>query len=234
MDAHAKRREESSLLRALEKGDAKIKGAHFEFRGQQVAKSDVKPLLQTVEGELEADAEWLKTFDREVFQTHLRLGQIINDGDQDLYGRYDFHLRLQDMLRAARQEEYRLAALFQFLSTKEGSLSKSDFEQVRSALAESHRNIQTAYEQTRSAVLPALQNMQTGQLLSDYLLDEPLISPLPPGDKIDGNWASALGRQISQIEDRCRRLYFKSMGAILTRQEAIAQNYRAAASAAAR
>jgi hypothetical protein len=32
--------------------------------------------------------------------------------------------------------------------------------------------------------------------------------------------------QVSQIEERSRRLYFKSMGAILTKQEIMAEQYR--------
>ena len=67
--------------------------------------------------------------------------------------------------------------------------------------------------------------MQTGMPLSEYLWQEPLLGPMT-GKSIDGNWASALMKQISQMEERCRRLYFKSMGAILQRQEIIAQNYR--------
>jgi Zn-dependent protease with chaperone function len=228
MEAHAKRREESGMLHALEQGDAKIKGASFEFRGRQYRKSDVKSLLEQIERELEADAEWLKAFDREVLQAHLRMGQILRDGDDDLYLRYQFHLNLQDILRAARQEEYRLANVFRFLSTKESALSKAEFGQVVATLKEARRNIGAAYGKTRTIALPALQNMQAGLPLSDYLLQEPLIDPLPDGlSKIDGNWAGMLGRQISQIEDRCRRLYYKSMGAILMRQEAIAKNYQA-------
>lgn len=227
MEAHAKRREEHSLLAALDQGEAKIKGSHFEFRGAQVRKSDVKSLLQRVEEELEADSEWLKAFDREVLQAHLRMGQIVNDGDKDLYARYEFHLGLQDMLRSALQEQYRLAGLFQFLSAKEGNLSKTEFEQVRTALAEAHGNLCAAYGKTRSIALPVLQNIQPGQPLSAYLLEEPMLDPMQDLSRIDGNWLSALGRQIAQIEERCRHLYFKSMGAILKRQEAIAENYRA-------
>ncbi|HLK58817.1 MAG TPA: M48 family metallopeptidase [Chthonomonadaceae bacterium] len=227
LEANEKRREERAVLNALDRGDVKIKGGRFEFRGAEHATSDVKALLQRVEAELEADAEWLKAFDREVLQTHLRMAQIVGDGDYDLYLRYQFHLNLQDILRVAGQEENRLANVFHFLSSKESGLSEGEFGQVFAALKEAHSNISKAYNKTRSIPLPSLQNMQPGMPLSDFLLQEPLVAPILDGSRIDGRWMSALGKQISQIEGHCRRLYFKSMGAILTRQEAIALNYRA-------
>lgn len=229
LEAHAKRREEQRILQAVEQGETKIKGAHFEFRGRQYVIADLKPLLEQVEAEIDADSEWQKAFDREVFQTHLRMGQILNDGDRDLYQRYEFHLHLQDILRTVTQEQIRLMFMFHFLSTRESALSKSEFEQAHAALNEAHHNIDTAYNKTHSIALPALQNMQPGLPLSGCLLQEPLIHSLPPGSKIDASWVAALGSQISQIEERCRRLYFKSMGAILARQEAIARNYQARA-----
>ena len=225
LEAYAKRREEGAVLEGLESGELKMKGAQFEFRGTQYVKSDIKPLLQKVNAELEADAEWLKAFDREVFQTHLRMAQITGEGDEDLYSRYHFHLQLQQILRTAMREEGRLVGVYRFLSSKEGSLSKSEFAEVLAAVKESYKAISTALYEARSISLPALQNIQPGIPLSDFLLQEPLVQPMQDETKIDGPWFAALGRQTSQIEEHCRRLYFKSMGAILARQEAISENY---------
>lgn len=227
LEAHKKRREEHDVLEALGEGDSKKKGGHVEFRGRQYSKSDVKALLEMVEKELEADAEWLKAFDREVFQTHLRVAQLQHEGDEDLYQRYYFQLNLQDVLQVAVEERFRLRNLFRFLATKESSLSQEQFRQVLGTLIKSHQAIAAAYGKTRTFPLPRLQNMQEGQALSDFLLPEMFIPPLPSNvSSIDSNWVSSYGKQLSQIEERCRRLYFKSMGAILARQEAIAGTYR--------
>lgn len=226
MEAHRKRREERRLLSALEAGELKLKGAHFTFREGRYTQSDINPLRIQVEAELEADAEWLKAFDREVFVTHLRMAQIVNEGDQELYQRYLFHLQLQDTLRVAQMEENRLQSLFQFLGSKESGLSKNEYAQALAAITESHRNICDAYIKTRSLSLPAFQNMQPGLRFSEYLLQEPLLAKQMDQTKIDGHWASALGKQVSEIEERCRRLYFKSMGTILSLQEQIAERYR--------
>lgn len=229
MEAHHKRREENDLLETVDQGDGKQKKAStaFMFRGKSYRKADVKMLLMMVEKELEADAEWLKAFDREVFLVHLRMAQILSDGtsDNDLYQRYYFHLNLQDILKTARRQELQMIGLFRFLSSKENGLSASEFNGALAALEEVRQEINKAYQTSCALALPALQNMQTGMPLSEYLWQEPLLGPMT-GKSIDGNWARALMKQISQMEERCRRLYFKSMGAILQRQEIIAQNYR--------
>jgi Zn-dependent protease with chaperone function len=227
LDAHHKRREELDMLRNIERRDSKQQKTPFDFRGRKYLAANAKGLREMVEKELEADSQWLQAFDREVFQTHLRIGQILREGDSELYNRYYFHLHLQDTLKVARQEELRLMGLFAYLRDKGSTLSTADFEQCKAALQEAQRNINTTYEKTRTLLLPALQNMKAGEPLSEYLLQEALIHPMPYTDKgIDGQWVSNLGRQVSQIEERSRRLYFKSMGAILTRQEALAAHYR--------
>ena len=75
--------------------------------------------------------------------------------------------------------------------------------------------------------LQAFQNMTPGVILSAHLLDEPLVLPLMADTKtIHPEWAGKLSAQIFQIEEQGRRLYFKSMGAILTRQTSIAKGVR--------
>ncbi len=227
LETYQKRREENAFLGALERGEVKIKGDTFPFRDQPHKKAEMKSLLALVASELEADAEWLKAFDREVFLVHLRMAQIVGAGDRVLFDRYYFHLQLQDRLKAARQEEARLAGVFQFLSSKEDGLEKKEFAQALASLQEAQRSVSLEFDRAKALPMPPLQNVQPGLPLSAYLLEEPLVAPLPPDVKsIDGKWAGALMQQVSQIEERCRRLYFKSMGAILGQQEAIAQRYR--------
>ena len=94
-------------------------------------------------------------------------------------------------------------------------------------LSDIRSSIVTVLQKYGSTPLPALQNMAEGAALSACLLDEVLVGPQPgPEDRIDGGWAAALAKQVSQIEERSRRLYFKSMGAILARQEKIAAAWR--------
>jgi Zn-dependent protease with chaperone function len=227
IEAHGKLREQSDFLEGIESGETKIAGNTFEFRGQTYPKPQAKILLASVEEELKVESEFLKQYDREVLQVHLRMAQIVGDGDRDLFERYYFHLHLQETLKTARLEEIRLISLFQFVASKHEGLSKKEFAETQSMLSEAHGNILSALRDYGSVPLPTLQNMTAGVSLASCLLEQPLVTALPAGqERIDGNWVSTFMKQVSQIEERARRLYFKSMGAILARQEVIAATWR--------
>jgi Zn-dependent protease with chaperone function len=225
MVEHRKRQEESALLEAVDSGQASLKGSTFEFRNELQPKSRAKPLIEMVDSELKADADWLKAFDGEVLVSHLWMARAVGEDEQDLLLRYEFQLKLQGILRTAMIEEGRLGNIYRYLSGKTSSLSQGEFNEVLAGMKDAYKNVDTAYRAAQSVKLPALNNIEAGELLSDFLLGEPMVGPMPDEKKIDGIWLGALGRQVSQMETRSRRLYFKSMGAILTRQEAIAEKY---------
>ncbi len=227
MDSFTKRRDELGALESLESGATKMKGKQFTFRGEERKKAELKPLIEMLEFELKTDSEWLKEFDREVFCTHLKMAQIITGFDQEYYQRYEFHLKLQEILKSAKMQEQVLYGMYRFIAEKSGGLSKEEFKQVSATLAQCHGEMLAAMEKSRSVYLPALQNMQTGQPLNEFLLPERLVLLMANQDKIDGEWFSSFGRQISQIEERASRLYFKSIGAILNLQENISAKYSA-------
>ena len=77
IEAHHKRREEQETLAAIESGKMRVKGNRFEYRGQNYQKSEAKRLLEALKQELEIDATALEEFDREVFEVHLRMAQIV-------------------------------------------------------------------------------------------------------------------------------------------------------------
>lgn len=227
LEGHFKRKEEEELLEALKSGDTKTKGETFAFRNRRYRPTEVPNLLKMIEGELEADKNWLRGFDREVFLVHLRMAQLVGSGDDDLFQRYYFHLNLQDIFESVYLEEARLIMLFQMLSTKESRLSSDDFEGVVRNLRQAHQNIALALNRAHALAMPPLQNMRAGIPVSDYLLQEPFVPPLPPEvSSLDGKWPGALMKQIGSMKSRCRRLYFKSMGAILSRQETIFESYQ--------
>lgn len=226
LEEHLKHRDELHTLVALVQGEVRLKGNHFEFRGEKRSKSELNTTLQQVDNEVAEGEDWLKEFDNEVFLVHLRMAQIVQEGDYDLYARYYFQLNLQDILKTAYAEEARLAATYQFVSSKE-ALSKDEFQQVVTALNVAHRSISVAYEKARAVALPALQNMQEGIALSEILLPLGLLPPHQEGQsELNQQWANTLVEQILEIKEKGSRLYFKSMGAILSRQEAIARKYR--------
>ena len=226
-EGHQKRSEEEDMLEVLASGEVKTKEKTFEFRGKRYPNRDAKMLIERVRMELEPDKEWLTAFDREVFLIHLRMAQLVGAGDQDLYLRYYFHLKLQETLKKPRLLEMNLVTVFQYLTNNQGEISAEDYVEVVKRLNEIYRGASQAITQANSIGLPALQNLTEGVSLGAYLLPEPLIPPLyENGKSIDVQWMMALGSQLSEINGRCNRLFFKSMGSILSKQEAITKSWQ--------
>jgi hypothetical protein len=226
LDSHLKRMSEIERLTAIKAGAVKLKGGTFEFRGEFRKRKLVDSLVAVLEQELEQDETWFEEFDREVMLVHLRMAQMLGDCDLTLYQRYYFHLALQRLLQRCQSANEKLAELFEFIAKKDGELNKQQFEEVISALADIHSGIRSGLEQVRALLVPPLQNINDGQRLRDYLLDAEFIPMLPEKTKtIDGDWTAALFAQCSGIEEKARRLYFKSMGAILIQQESIAADW---------
>ena len=166
--------------------------------------------------------------DRDVFQAHLHMAQMIGSGDRELYDRYYFQLHVQGVVTAAGIEEMGIARLFAFLAQKGEGLTRGEFQQVVAAVNSAHERILAALQLHGSAPLPVLRNMQAGAPLGACMLDEPLVPAM--GDRkssLDRQFMTAFTMQVRQMSMRSRRLYFKSMGAILAKQEAISDAWRA-------
>src|SRR5262249_24568052 len=71
-------------------------------------------------------------------------------------------------------------------------------------------------------LVPALKHMTAGAPLGQFLLDEPLIRPLPvPVSTLDGQWIGRFMEQLNAVIVKLRRIHFKSLGGILALQEKI-------------
>jgi Zn-dependent protease with chaperone function len=220
------REKQRDELYAIRQNASKRRRGKFEFRGKQYQKSELESLAKSLDAELTADNDWFAAFDREIFQAHLRMAQIADANPEDLLQRYRFQIHVQKVETVMHQEEGRLLNIFRFLASKEGNLGKKDFQIIRAGLDTAYNNIRSALMDAQGVRLLGLQNVDQGTPLNEALLPEPLVGPLQSDTGISGEWVAALGRQTSEMEERCRRLYFKSIGAILQRQEAIAEKYR--------
>jgi hypothetical protein len=118
--------------------------------------------------------------------------------------------------------------VFEFVSTKNDGLKEKEFAQVSNTLSECYALIQDSMKKSGAILLPALQNVEPGVPLGNLLLLEPLVGPAKQGDKIEPEWISKFAGQAYEINNRSNRIFFKSLGAILAHQEAIAQKYRLA------
>jgi Zn-dependent protease with chaperone function len=228
-EKHQERRGEEGLLEALRDGEWKPKGKTFPFREREVTLAEVPTLLASVETELEQDRERLKQLDAEVFQAHYQMAAHLGDGTHnELWARYQFHLGVQEVLRAVSIGKARMEAILNWASENRNQLGKEGFEQVLGVLRECHGSLVQAATTSQTLLLPPLTNMQAGAPLSAFLLEEPVLLPLAPDAKgIPGEWVGHLHRQLAVLDGKARRIHFKSLGAILALQERVAGQWRA-------
>jgi Zn-dependent protease with chaperone function len=230
LEQHTERQGESQLLEGLQSGELKPKHKTFPIRGVDVSLSDVKGLIERVDRELEADKEWLDRFDAEVFQAHLGMAQQCEgreEKENDLLARYEFHRIVQEVLRQMNIQQATVENLFAFLNNNQGKISEGDMRSAVACLREARAAIEQSLQKTWSAKIPALHNILPHQTLGPFLLNEPIVADLSPlSDSIQGEWVQAMMKQLIQIQEKARRMHFKSLGAILAHQEAISAEWQ--------
>ncbi|MBL8793162.1 MAG: M48 family metalloprotease [Planctomycetia bacterium] len=222
MEKHHQKLGEFQLLNGLVQGELSVKGKDFEFRGKRVRPTEVKPLLEQVDGELTQDREWLAKLDREVFLAHYqmagRLGEAVRN---ELMRRYEFHLAVQEALRQVNGQRAQLDAALQYLQQNH-ELSQEQFREVMQVFRDLHDGLRQVLQTARGLQLPGLKNMTAGQVLADFLLDRPLISaPNLQQNTIEGQWIGGFLEQLAEIGERLKRIHFKSLGQLLALQEKI-------------
>src|SRR5205085_7387471 len=166
-----KRQAEYDLLRGLQAGNLAIKGKTFPFRDRQCRAADVKPLLEQVNQELEAEIAGLQQLDREVFQVHWSLARQLDQvkgedhgRETELLERYRFHVMLQGLLQGMFGEQARLHSILDFIA-KHPQMTEGDFAAVTKALREIHHSLTTNLEDATKFSVPALANVPAGASL---------------------------------------------------------------------
>lgn len=232
MAAHKVRRNEMGLLVRLQSTDRKKEAVTtFDFRGVKHSKAEIESLAAMVDKELDADTEWLTAFDTEVMLSHLCMARFTRssndtvDREQDLYGRYLFQLNLQALLRGAIAVEGKLSAIYQYVAARKGNLSKHEHVAASQALREAYSTMSFAVRGADGVAMPALTNVEKGVKLSSYIVSEEFAEPIFNEAHFDMDLLRTIGGQNRQIQNRGHRLYYKSMGALLSCQESIWEQY---------
>jgi Zn-dependent protease with chaperone function len=188
------------------------------FRGRDFAPGDVDRLLQQVEKDMEEDRRRLAELDRDVFFVHYQMAQVQGGKEADeLLQRYRFHLKQQAMLRGLADQRAKVDATLNFLAGNT-QLTEAEWNQVIDSFRGAHDALASTLREARALRVPKLKNFRGGEDLAGFLLNEPLVDYLPH----EGNWIGSLLKQYALVQDRLRRLHFKSMGGILALQEQIA------------
>jgi Zn-dependent protease with chaperone function len=229
MTEHASLEEEYGVLSGLRDGQRVVTGNTFKFRGRRYDLTEVDRLLKKVNRELDEDRQWLSELDRRVFLTHYQMGLGL-DGKlaRELLTRYEFHLALQKIARNLAVQQSALESTLSFLSGRSRRLSEAEFGEVLNIFREAHVVLTDSLNTADRLLLPALKNMTAGEPLGYFLLDQKMVKGFwPKASSIDGKKVQKFLQQMGEVQDKVRRIHFKSLGGILALQERIGQRWTA-------
>lgn len=228
MDKYFRHRDEMATLIGYRNGTQRLKGSTFKFRKKTYRLADIPKLIKKVDKDQEADHEFLKTIDRDVFLVHYRMARQLGEARaQLLVERYRFHLAAQEIIRLWNRQQSNVENLLEFLAGKE-KISPDTFEEASDILRDASDAIRDGLRQAAELQLPALSNMEEGKRLDLFLVEGKLVKHFDAGnrgDYIRFKWIADFLRQLHNLLERLKRVHFKSLGVILTLQEQIAKEW---------
>src|SRR5262249_25097346 len=146
---------------------------------------------------------------------------------KDFFKRYDFHLTSQDMLRKLNAERNHMEATLNFLSGRR-ELQQHEFRAALKACRDAQKSLKKVLGTADDLPLPDLANMKKGKPLGHFLLAKKLVHSLDTDEgTLRGEWINKLMNQIGEVQEKLRRIHFKSLGGILILQDRIHAKWRA-------
>jgi Zn-dependent protease with chaperone function len=228
---HSQRLDEHDLLAGVKAGTLQLKTNTVDFRGQAHPPAAVSSLLEQVQAELKDDQAYAADIDAFVLRIHRQLAYALDEPlAKELVARYRFHLGVQELHRSVLQAIQEAHGALGYAGGAE--LSPEGFAYVRDTLRTAARRIFDTLDESGRYRIPALKNMSEGDSLRDFLLQKAVVSQLgATQDSIDPIWIQRFLAQAAEIQDKLRRLHFKSMGALLQLQEQIRRRHQSSAQA---
>jgi hypothetical protein len=180
-----------------------------------------------VEEEINQDFAWMHLHDRSAFRVHYAMARGLGAGRAtDLEERYRFHFAVQKLHQTlagwSNHVQQTLAAL-------QGArqVPQEQFQEALGVLRECRKALNEQLGAADDLKVPALTNMTEGSPLGPYLFGGELVKNLPASaTNLDGKWINDLMNQVGEVIDKSARILFKSLGAILTLQDRIAEDWQ--------
>jgi hypothetical protein len=221
------RRADADLLDGIRTGRIKVPGEIFEMGGQRYPVASAATLLQNRQGRLEEDQQYLAGFDRNVFALYLRLAARLGK-QAELRQKYQFHLRVQRLVRLAWEQKSRVESALVFFQAGH-EVRWEEVSQIRDFLAQVHEWLIEIHRDAGELLLPPLTHVQSGAPAATLL---PPIAELPDLTSADSYAAldlkqlAAFDRYVGILAERLTALQAKSLVAILNYQRELADPAR--------
>lgn len=195
----------------------------IEIEGVSFHGENAKNKFDAISQEIEDDCSWLKDFDKKVYELHyLTALNRGNDSICEFRKRYEFHFKIQEMLRYLIVSEDRLNQLFNKLRTIE-EIDQDTLNNLRKEFSTIRQALFVVLENSKLIEnIPQFKNLEKISSFQHFILSEPLIEKIP-NDTISRDWLKLLAKQLSLMLLKVKRVYFKSIGGILAFQENLAE-----------
>ncbi len=222
-DQYHERLRERDALAEVVRGERVPRSGLVEFRGQRRPVAEAETLLGQVDEELADDRRRLAAFDRQVFQTHAQAASHLGGhAAQELLERYDFHLKMQDIVKGVDAEQARLDEIDLFLQ-ENPRMDEYEYEHLVRQLQESHEALRGHLGKADGLPVPALTHVLEGTPLRGLLLSRPLLAE--PGLSMAADWFAQFREQVADVRDRGWRVHVKSLSGILALHERIRREW---------
>jgi Zn-dependent protease with chaperone function len=229
--AHAKRREEAGLLEGLSSGNYRLKGKTFSFRECDVTMKDVPRLLDDVNRELETDYARFVEWDAAMYTNHYQAAHLLDPARAaDLRRRYEWQMTVQNWIFELMSYQNRASSVLEAASR--GEVQEDQFYQIKQVLQNAADFLRQVYAAAGAVSCPAMSNVREGKLLVDLIRPDDWRDLQFAGGSIAGGQIAALMTGYAFTLDKLRRMFFKGMGNILSKQEEICADFMAASGAA--
>jgi hypothetical protein len=192
-----------------------------------VTKKDVPKLIKSVGKELEADHKRFGEWDRDMYTVHYQAAyRLAPERAIDLRRRYVFQKTVQDMVMALNRQETEVQGALARASG--GQLEPEEFRALVGTLQSTRDDLAEILKTAKSVVCPDMSNVADGTKLIDLIKTPSDKFKLPHFSADDGIQGEDIGHLMTALTltlGRLRRVYFKGLGNVLSRQEKIAAEF---------
>jgi hypothetical protein len=106
-------------------------------------------------------------------------------------------------------------------------LNPEEFGGVRELLQQASKKLYDTLQAAEPLRLPEMRNIPAGTSLRDFLLQKDIVEHLTSMTQtIEPGWITRFMGQIMEVQDKLKRILFKSLGGILAAQERMVQASR--------
>jgi Zn-dependent protease with chaperone function len=214
---HRRRQEESERLgNLLGKQNPHADGA-----------CDLEHQFKKLQEELESDRKVQTDGDARLYLAHQFLAKEIGCA-AEYEQRYQFHIHIQDLHQKVTDAIDIANEVLDDADASGGEMSEGAFGRTVGGLREAVSRFNEVAMSSSRFRIPKLKHISDGPFLNVFLGMNDFVHDLNAhGGCIEGAWIEDLLDRLAEVEDKLRRLHFKSLGGILALQESVVQRWRA-------